>query len=114
MPKAHRKERIGDLLREQVAKILHEEFHAPEDTVVTVTLADVADDLETAAISVSVFPDSETEAAMERLENFAGEVQYRLMKRIRFKPIPRIRFVPDRGIANADSVDQAFYKLREE
>lgn len=107
MPRKFRQERIGDLLLEQVAAILHEEFNAPEDTVMTVTGVSVADDLETAAVSVSVFPDDARDEAMERLVPFAGEVQHMLLKRLRIKPIPRIRFVPDKGVSHADKIDRA-------
>lgn len=114
MPRAFRRERIGDLLREQIANILHEAFHAPEDSVVTVTEVHVAEDLEAAAVAVSIFPDTATEETMERLMQFAGEVQHALLKRLRIKPIPRIRFVPDKGVAHADSIDRKLKHLEDE
>ena len=113
MPREHRQERIADLLREQIARILHEEFVPPENSVLTVTRVDVAEDLDTATVLTSIFPDTEGEEALERLENFAGEVQFRLMKLIRFKPIPRITFALDKGIAHADDINQKLYRIRE-
>ena len=114
MPRKYRPERIGELLTEEIAKILLEEFDAPEGSVVTVTHVDVVEDLKTAQVFIGVLPDVEREEALERLTGFAGEVQYRLMKRLRIRPIPRIKFMPDVSSSVADKIDSELYKLKEE
>src|SRR3989344_2653241 len=104
MPRTHRKESIAELLREVVAKFVHEEFNPPEDAVVTITRVEVADDLETASVYATVLPDALEAETMRHLVNFTGEVQYELLKHLRIRPIPRITFIPDTGQRNADVV----------
>lgn len=113
MARQHRRERIGDLVRAQVAQIIHEEFVAPEGVVVTLTRCEVAEDLESAVLFVGVFPDDQSGEVLKRLTNWAGDAQYRLMKRMRTRPIPRIRFVFDKGIAAADNIDKEFQRIKE-
>ena len=114
MPRKHRPERISDLLHELVATILHEDFNAPEGSVVTVTRVEIQEGLKTADVYVSVLPKDAGEEVAENLTGFVGEVQFRLMKRMRIKPIPRIRFILDSGIADADRIDQALAKLQKD
>jgi ribosome-binding factor A len=114
MSRTHRKESIAELLREEVAKLVHEEFNPPEGAVVTITRVEVADDLDTALIYATVLPDELEGETMEHLIKFAGEVQYGLLKHLRIRPIPRISFVTDSGQRNADIVDEALYRLKDD
>ena len=113
MPKSHRHERIADLIREQIADILLREEELPDEVVVTVTRVMLSDDREHAGIAVSVLPSERTQDILTQLEEQAGAIQHLLNRRLRIRPVPRIRFVPETGVAEADHLEAELYKLQE-
>lgn len=97
MANARRIEKIENLLREVIAAIVLREIQFAEGTMVTVTRVAVSEDLYYARVFVSVFGGSaEAEAAaIAELERSIGLVQHELNRRLRMRPVPKIRFAVD-------------------
>ncbi len=104
----HRPERVGKLIREELATMVLREVEFPAGVFVTITAVEVDRTLEHAKVEVSVIPsDGETEkAVLETLAARAGELRYQLMKKINIKPMPRIFFAIDHGYLNAANVEK--------
>ena len=104
-----RSERVGSLIREELAKILVREVEFTEG-LITITEVEVDKKLEHAKVNVSVIPANTAEDALEILTKSAGHFQHLLLKKMNIKPMPRITFILDQGPENAASVEKVLLK----
>ena len=102
----YRPQRVSSLIQEELGKLLVRDVEFPEGVLVTITGVDVGDKLEYAKVWLSVLPSDAGEAALKIAEKARNELQYRLMKKINIKPMPRIIFELDRGPENAARVEK--------
>lgn len=113
-----RMEKVADLLQTEIAQLLLREVKHPAltDVMISITRVEVSPDLSTARVHVSVMarlnasgdvapaadtPEVEAEAlkALERTEPF---LHHELMKRLRMRQVPRMKFFADHSIAEGD------------
>lgn len=102
----YRKERIGDLLRDEMGQILHQELDLEIGTLATVTRVVVSEDLQHAKVYVSIFPSSLAEEVWKEIQKQVYYFQQILNKRLRMRPIPKIYFVLDRTEEEASKVEK--------
>jgi ribosome-binding factor A len=100
-----RTERIGEQIREELARLLREEAWDPRIGMVTLTRVDVSPDLGNARVywsRVAAAPEDEaaaTDRSEEGLESAAGFLRRRLAGILRLKRVPELRFVRDPSLA---------------
>ena len=93
-------DRISEEVRREVDAIIREELRDPRiDGTFSVTRADVAGDLRSAKIYISVLEDDKREPLMQALKNASGFIRRSLGKRMIIRYSPELRFVADRNIA---------------
>lgn len=97
-----RMEKVADVIQRSVAEMIERRLKDPAlaDTLVSITQVDVAADLSSARIHVSILPMNEGDAdaafaALKRSERF---VHHELMREMRIKRVPYPRFVVDHSI----------------
>ncbi len=97
--------RVGELIRNELGKMILREFEFPG---VLVTITDVAVDrkLEGARVEVSILPSEKSDETIRVLKKNAGLLQHLLLKKMNIKPMPRIRFEIDHGLENAARVEK--------
>ncbi len=101
-----RNERVSSVIRERLSNLILREVETP-GALVTVTDVDVDRKLERAIVRVSVLPSELAPAALKVLARSAGELQFKLLREMNIKPMPRIQFELDRGPENAANVEKA-------
>ena len=109
-----RSERVSHLLREEIADIIMNRVKDQRLGFVSVTEVDVADDLKTARVFVSVLKDEERELVMEILNTAKGFVRQELGRRVRLRYIPALEFRLDTSIERASKIHGLLKKIREE
>jgi len=112
MASPRRIERLNVVIREELAKILIREIEFPIGVLVTVSRVRAAEDLFNAEIALSVLPTEQGEAALKLLGEHIFDIQQLLNKRLRMRPVPKIRFVQDTTEAEAAEVEAELYKLQ--
>ncbi len=108
--KTFRPLRISGLIQEQLGKIIIKEMDLPFGDFVTISNVQVTDDLEHAKINISVIPTSSSENIIKILTKSAGHLQFLLNRKLNIKPIPRIEFHIDYGLAKAAEVEKLLLK----
>ena len=96
-----RTERVNDLLREEVARVLGQEARDPRLRLVTLTRVDVAPDFSNALVFWSVMDTDGSpavEVVQEGLESAAPFVRSRLAKSVSLKRVPQLRFCHDSSL----------------
>jgi ribosome-binding factor A len=108
-----RLQRVNQLLKEEISLLLQRELKDPRLGFVSVTEVDVAKDLRSAKVYVSVLG-SETEwrASLEALDKARGYIRNWLAPRLRMRAIPHLTFLPDRSMAHAAHIQTLLEGLR--
>lgn len=112
MPMTRRIEKLNELIKQEVGKILHKEVHKGK-YLITITGVNVADNLETADINISVLPYGKEEEAMNVLKNNIARIQRFLNKKIKIRFVPKIYFKIDKGAKSADAVNFILAKMKD-
>lgn len=93
-----RTERVGELVREEVARVMREEVGDPRLKLVTLTRVDVAPDFSHALVLWSVLEmpgGASKDAVQEGLERAAPFLRGRLARSLSLKRVPQLRFRHD-------------------
>ncbi len=102
---SRRLERVADLLRAEIARVLREELGDPRVALVTVTRVDVSPDLRNATVLWSrieqpgAAPLADVEAALGHAASF---VRHRLAREVHLKRMPALRFRHDSSLELGD------------
>jgi ribosome-binding factor A len=110
-----RLDRVNQLMREEISHLVQRELKDPRLGFVTVTEVDVAKDLKTARVYVSVLgSEAEWQASLEALERAKGFIRNWLAPRLRMRSIPHLSFQADRSMAHAAHIQSLLEGLRSE
>jgi ribosome-binding factor A len=97
--------KAAEAIREVVSLAILTEMRDPRVKDVTVTHVDVAPDMRSAKVHVSVMGDqTQQQLSLYGLQNAAGFLQQKLTERIDTRYTPRLTFVLDQGVKNALAV----------
>ncbi len=110
-----RLDRVNQLIREEISHLLQRELKDPRLGFVTVTEVDVAKDLRTAKVYVSVLgTEQQWRDSLQALGSARGFIRNWLAPRIRLRAVPALTFHPDRSMAHAAHIQALLERLREE
>jgi len=110
----HRLEKINELIRQELGNILLKEGDIEPGVLVTVLKVASSDDLKNADILFSVWPNEKAEKINAQLKIQAGWLQNLLNKRVKFHPVPRIKFVLNTEEVEGQKIDAMIKKLNQE
>jgi ribosome-binding factor A len=100
-----RSQRLGEEIREAVARVIADGLNDPRIGFVTVTRASLTADLRTARVYVGVLGSDEQRAkTLAGLGAAAGFIRRELGRRIRVRHIPELSFHYDSGLDATDRV----------
>lgn len=109
---SQRTDRVGDMLRAELAELLAREVNDPRARGAVVTLVDPSADLRSARVLVSVLgTDEERGEAVEALRGAAGFLRSRLARKVRLKNVPELRFQLDRGAEHSQRISDLLESL---
>ncbi|MCK5483511.1 MAG: 30S ribosome-binding factor RbfA [Gemmatimonadetes bacterium] len=98
--------RLNQLLREELARLLHTEIKDPRVAAVTVTRVDVTQDLSYADVYVRTLTnDVPLEDAIAGLESAEGFIRRRLGRDLHIRRIPDFRFHADRSLEHVQRIE---------
>ncbi|NPV52279.1 MAG: 30S ribosome-binding factor RbfA [Firmicutes bacterium] len=108
-----RREKLRELIKEEVSSILRREMKDPRIGFVTVTDVEISSDLSHVKIYVSVLGDEPSrEETMRGLESATGFVRSELGRRIRLRHTPEIVFKFDSSIERGAKVLELLDKVK--
>ncbi len=95
--------RVSELIKQEVSDIVRRDVSAGEIGFLTVTGAEVAADLKTARIYISMIgPKANRPAALALLQRNRAHIQHELGKRVVLKYLPHLEFVYDESLERGD------------
>jgi ribosome-binding factor A len=106
-----RSDRVGDLLLELVSELLMREVNDPRISSVTLTGADVTDDLRQAKIYFNLLTGSEGKKdVLAGLKSATGFIRRRVAKDLKLRIVPTIEFIYDDTEERARRIDELLKK----
>ena len=108
-----RSQRVGDLIREEVADIIMYRLKDPRIGFVTVTGVDLSPDMKNARVYVSVLKAEDRELTLEILNSSKSFVRSLLSKRLRMKFIPSVEFRFDTSIEYGYKIDKLLKEIKD-
>ena len=111
MPGERRQEKLSALLREEVARIVSRTIIFPEGALVTITRAQLSSDGYYATILLSVIQ-AEEKLILEILHEEIYTIQRELNRRLRMRPVPKIRFSIDKEEERREAVERSLNSLQ--
>lgn len=103
-------EQINDLIREELGKIVDKNIDMPEATMVTLTHAVTSPDKHYADVFISVMPLQREKEVLDIFAERIGEIQHMLNRKLRMRPVPRIKFVTDAGEKKRERIESLLTK----
>ena len=105
---SRRRQRVGDLLRAELAELVRREVHDPRVThasLVGFVDIDVSPDLRQAVVKVSALgTDAERQETVAALEHARGFLRTELARRLRLRVTPELHFELDRGAEHSQTI----------
>ena len=107
--------KAAEAIREVVSMAILTEIRDPRVENVTVTGVEVAPDMKSAKVSVSVMGDEgRQKLCLRGLQNSSGFLQSRIAERIDTRYTPKLTFELDTGVKKSLEVDRILAELAEE
>jgi len=110
-----RPERVAELIKEEISKIIHERVSDPRIGFVSITSVELTPDLKHAKIFASVLGDkSDREKTFEGLRSATSFIRGQLGNNLKLRYVPEILFVYDKSIESGSRVLAIMNKLNRE
>lgn len=108
-----RTERLGEEIREEVARMITGELKDPRIGFVTVTRVDLGPDLRQARVYVGVLgTDKQRQTSLTGLKQAAGFMRRALGQRLRLRHAPELVFQYDEGLEASDRVARLLSEIQ--
>ena len=112
MKKVSRTSRLNGEYQKEISEIirLHKDRMPGVTGLISITEADVAPDLKTAIIYVSIFGkgEEETQASFKALQEQAGYIRHQLAQVMRMRTVPALTFRLDGSMVYGAKMDELF------
>jgi ribosome-binding factor A len=110
-----RKDKVQEVIREEMGKILQEELHDPRIGFVTVTRVEMTDDLRYAKIYYSVLGSKkDIQATTSALNSAAGFIRRLIAQRVNLRFVPEIILKLDTSSREAIRLEEIFQEIKDE
>lgn len=104
--------RINQLLKKEIGNILLREIWF-EGALITVTRVETSLKINDANVFVSVIPDEKADNILKFLNRGVFHTQKSINKRLRMRPIPKIRFVRERITKEAERIEEILEDIKD-
>lgn len=110
-----RQRRVGELLKEEISRIVQQEVSDPRVGFATITDVDVTPDLREAHVYVSILGEPDQQAqGLKALQRAAGFIRRQLGQRVELRATPELTFGLDQSAERATRVLKLFDELEKE
>ncbi|NQU16607.1 MAG: 30S ribosome-binding factor RbfA [Candidatus Saganbacteria bacterium] len=111
----NRSKRLGELIKEEICRILREKVSDPRIGFASVTDVNLSPDLKTAKVFVSIYgTDLNKRESMQGLLSAKGYIQGELSRSLELRYTPSLNFVQDKSIERGGRVFAIMSKLEKE
>jgi ribosome-binding factor A len=107
-----RSARFNRLLQEELAEVIRSRLKDPRIGFLSITHVDTTEDLRSAKVYVSLLDENEESDTLEALRKASPILRNELLRRLRVRRVPQLKFLPDRNIAYSVHLGEILDKLK--
>ena len=109
---SRRSQRVADLVRAEIARLVLMEAHDPDLHRVTITDVEMPSDLRSARVFFSCLgSDEEWEKAAEALRRAAGFLRREVGQRCQLRFAPELHFLSDRSLERGARIEELLHQV---
>ena len=101
-----RQRRVGDLIKREVARLLHEEAQDPRFYLLSITGVQISKDYSHAQIYISLIDDANREDVIKALNKASGFLRFRLSQSVKLRGTPQLHFLFDETIERVRRLEE--------
>ncbi|MCX6765187.1 MAG: 30S ribosome-binding factor RbfA [Candidatus Nealsonbacteria bacterium] len=105
--------RLNELLKEEIGYILLREIGF-DDALVTITRVSCSTNGIEASVFVAVIPDEKMDSVFATLRHEVYSIQQMINRKLRMRPIPKIKFIKEKNAKEAEKVEGILAELKKE
>ena len=109
---SERIQRVNQLIKKEFSQILLREVDFPKDILVTITRVDTSPNLRESKVFISTVPEDKAQRVLKILNQEIYELQQKINRRLKMRPVPRIKFSEERETAEAGRIEEILEKLK--
>jgi len=106
--------RVNELIKRELNQILIKEVDFPPGFLVTLTRVESSANLQEARAYISVMPENNLEKVLKILERQVYFLQKKINKRLKMRPVPKIIFLKEKMVGEADRIEKILEELKKE
>jgi ribosome-binding factor A len=110
----NRIDKVNSLLQHEIGKIILKDFAFSPEILVTLTRVDTTANLIEAKAYISVFPEAKADGIINALNKSVYDIQYKINRTLKMRPIPKIKFVKETEIAKAAKIEELLVRAQKE
>jgi len=107
-------EKVNELIKRELSGIILEEMNFPKEVLVTIIRVEVMPNLYLAKVYISVIPKEKTKEVFLMLKNSIYNLQQLLNKRLRMRPVPRIKFSEEKQVQKIEKIEEILDEIKVE
>ncbi|MGE5351894.1 MAG: 30S ribosome-binding factor RbfA [Acidobacteriota bacterium] len=111
---AYRKDKLSQLIKEEVSWIFLYKLKDPSFGLVTVTNVRMSPDLKIAKVYISVFEKENRQTVLNRINEAKGSIRSELAHKIKVKFIPELDFYIDDTTDYVERIEDLFKKIHKD
>lgn len=109
-----RTDRVSDLIKDEISRLLLREVRDPRVGFVTITGASVSPDLKNVRVFVSILGEPQArQASIKALNSAAGFFRRTLFKNLRLRFAPAVRFELDESLDQGDRIERVLRQIHD-
>lgn len=112
--KNHRKERLGEELKKILGRAFLEDIKDPKIGFITITKVNVARDLSSAKVYISVLENQKEKDTMHALNKARGHLRSIAARQLDLRIAPEINFISDDTMIRSIKIDRLLKKISKE
>ena len=110
----NRIDKVNSLLEHEIGKIIQRDIFFPNNVLVTLTHVEATANLIEARVYISVFPEAGMDKAVEILKKNVYDIQQKINRKLKMRPIPKIIFAKDKKISKAGRIEELLSQLKKD
>ena len=109
-----RVQRVNQLIKRELSQLLLREANFPKNILVTITRVVTSPNLIESRVFISAVPEKNIKKVLAILNRRVYDFQQKINRRLRMRPVPRIKFLGDDETAEAGRIEEILEELKKE
>lgn len=105
-------QQVNQLIKKELSQIILKEIEFPFGVLVTLTRVETTKDLKESNIWISALPEEKLKNVLEILNKNIYILQQKLNKRLKMKPLPKLKFLEEKKTKEAGRIEEILEEIK--